>query len=206
MLSANVILWWNWIVHILCRNCRLRHVIERNIDGKIRVRGRRGRRSKKLLVDRNKKIKHWKLKVKALDRTLWKTRFGRGHGPVVRQPAVCMGPHTYGIKKTTTISYVGVRLGNFSLHSIEWFVGVTELEPLPCGSSRIFNEDSSCFRIERLFHESRKTPLASHRGGPCLIPGQSLWVSCWKEWHWDRVFPWVDFPLSVSFHQYSTLL
>jgi hypothetical protein len=27
----------------------------------------------------------WKLKEEALDRTHWRTRFGRGYGPVVRQ-------------------------------------------------------------------------------------------------------------------------
>jgi hypothetical protein len=82
------------------------------------VRGRRGRRSKKLPVDRKEKIGHWKLKVEALDRILWRTRFGRGHGPVVRQTAVCMFPHTYGVQKATSSPYVGVRLGNFFLHSI----------------------------------------------------------------------------------------
>ena len=30
---------------------------------------------------------YWKLKEKALDRTLWRTRFGRGYGPVIRQIA-----------------------------------------------------------------------------------------------------------------------
>jgi hypothetical protein len=29
--------------------------------------------------------RYWKLKEEALDRTLWRTRFGRGYGPVVRQ-------------------------------------------------------------------------------------------------------------------------
>jgi hypothetical protein len=28
---------------------------------------------------------YWKLKEEALDRTLWRTRFGRRYGPVVRQ-------------------------------------------------------------------------------------------------------------------------
>jgi hypothetical protein len=31
------------------------------------------------------KKRYWKLKEEALDRTLWRTRFGRGYGPVVRQ-------------------------------------------------------------------------------------------------------------------------
>jgi hypothetical protein len=29
--------------------------------------------------------RYWKLKEEALDRTLWRTRFGREYGPVVRQ-------------------------------------------------------------------------------------------------------------------------
>jgi hypothetical protein len=38
----------------------------------------------------NKKRRYWKLKEEALDRTLWRTRFGRGYGPVVRQTAEWM--------------------------------------------------------------------------------------------------------------------
>jgi hypothetical protein len=49
--------------------------------------GRRGRNRKKLLDDFKEKKKYWKLKEKALDRTLWRIRFGRGYGPVVRQTA-----------------------------------------------------------------------------------------------------------------------
>jgi hypothetical protein len=47
--------------------------------------GRRGRRRKQLLDDLKEKIGYWKLKEEALDRTQWRTRFGRGYGPVVRQ-------------------------------------------------------------------------------------------------------------------------
>jgi hypothetical protein len=71
----------NWIGHILRRNCLLKHVIE----GRIEMTGRRGRRRKHLLDDLNEKRRYWKLKEEALDRTLWRTRFGRGYGPVVRQ-------------------------------------------------------------------------------------------------------------------------
>jgi hypothetical protein len=75
----------NWIGHILCRNCLLKHVIEGKIEGRIEMTGRRGRRRKQLLDDINEKRKYWKLKEEALDRTLWRTHFGRGYGPVVRQ-------------------------------------------------------------------------------------------------------------------------
>jgi hypothetical protein len=38
----------NWIGHILCRNCLLKHVIEGKMGG-IEVMGRRGKRRKQLL-------------------------------------------------------------------------------------------------------------------------------------------------------------
>jgi hypothetical protein len=60
-------------------------VIEGKLEGRIEVRGRRGKRRKQLLDDLKEKRRYWKLKEEALDRTLWRTRFGRGYGPVVRQ-------------------------------------------------------------------------------------------------------------------------
>jgi hypothetical protein len=47
--------------------------------------GRRGRKRKQLLGSLKEKKGYWKLKEEALDRTVWRTRFGRGYGPVVRQ-------------------------------------------------------------------------------------------------------------------------
>jgi hypothetical protein len=44
---------------------------------------RRGKRRKQLLVDLKEMRGYWKLKEEALDRTVWRTRFGRGYGPVV---------------------------------------------------------------------------------------------------------------------------
>jgi hypothetical protein len=71
----------NWIGHILRRNCLLKHIIE----GKIRETRRRGRRRKQLLNDLKEARRYWKLKEEAQDRTLWRTQFGRGYGPVARQ-------------------------------------------------------------------------------------------------------------------------
>jgi hypothetical protein len=51
------------------------------------VKGRRRRRRKQILDDLKKKISYWELKEEALDRTLWRTRFGTDYGPVVRQTA-----------------------------------------------------------------------------------------------------------------------
>jgi hypothetical protein len=60
-------------------------VIEGKPEGRIEMTGRRGRRRKQLLDDLKEKRRYWKLKEEELDRTLWRTRFGRGYGPVVRQ-------------------------------------------------------------------------------------------------------------------------
>jgi len=43
------------------------------------------RRHKQLLDDLKEKIGYCKLKERTLDRTLWRTRFRRVYGPVVRQ-------------------------------------------------------------------------------------------------------------------------
>jgi hypothetical protein len=77
----------NWIDHILRRNCLLKHSFEGKIEGRIEVTGRRGRRHKQLLDDLKEKRGYCKLKEEVLDRTLWRTHFGRGYGPVVRQTA-----------------------------------------------------------------------------------------------------------------------
>ena len=77
----------NWIGHILCRNCLLQRVIEGKVEGGIEVTGRRGRRRRKLLDDLKERRGYSHLKEEALDRTVWRTGFGRGFGPVVRQTA-----------------------------------------------------------------------------------------------------------------------
>jgi hypothetical protein len=78
----------NWIGHIWRRNCLLKHVIEGKIEGRIEVTERRGTRRRHLLDDLREKRGYGKLKEEALDRTLWRTRFGRDYGPVVRQTTV----------------------------------------------------------------------------------------------------------------------
>jgi hypothetical protein len=60
-------------------------VIEGKLEGRIEMTGRRGRRRKQLLDGLKEKKRYWKFKEEALDRTLWRTRFGRSYRPVVRQ-------------------------------------------------------------------------------------------------------------------------
>jgi hypothetical protein len=62
-----------------------KEVIEGKIKGEMEVTRRRGRRRKKLLDDLQDRRGYSHLKEEALDRTMWRNRFGRGFGPVVRQ-------------------------------------------------------------------------------------------------------------------------
>jgi hypothetical protein len=66
-------------------NCLLQRVIEGRIKGGIEVTGRGGRRRRKLLDDLKERRGYSHLKEEALDRTMWRVRFGRGLGPIVRQ-------------------------------------------------------------------------------------------------------------------------
>jgi hypothetical protein len=75
----------NWIGHILCRNCLLQQVIEGNTKGGIEMTGGRGRRGRKLLAVLKERRGYSHLKEEALDRSMWRARFGRGLGPVVRE-------------------------------------------------------------------------------------------------------------------------
>jgi hypothetical protein len=77
----------NWIGHILRRNCLLQWVIEEKIKKGIEMTGRRGRRCRKLLDDLKERRVYTHLKEVFLDRAIWRVRFGRGFGPVVRQTA-----------------------------------------------------------------------------------------------------------------------
>jgi len=58
--------------------------VERKIEGRIEVKGRWGRRRKLLLDELKEKNGYCKLKEEAPDCTVWRTRFERGYGPVVR--------------------------------------------------------------------------------------------------------------------------
>jgi hypothetical protein len=77
----------NWISYILHRNCLLQWVIEGKIKGGIEVTGRQGRRHRKLPDDLKERRGYSHFKEEALDRIMWRARFGRGFGPVVRQTA-----------------------------------------------------------------------------------------------------------------------
>ena len=70
---------------MLRTNCLLRQVIEGKIKGEIEVKRRQGRRRKKLLGDLKDRRGYSHLKEEALDRNMWRERFGRVFESVVRQ-------------------------------------------------------------------------------------------------------------------------
>jgi hypothetical protein len=75
----------NWIGHILCWNCLLKHIIEEKMEEMIEVAGRGRRRHKQLLDEFKERRWYRKLKEEALGCNLWKTLLGRNYGLVVRQ-------------------------------------------------------------------------------------------------------------------------
>jgi hypothetical protein len=62
-------------------------LLKERYKGGIEVTGRQGRRRTKLVDDLKERRGYSHLKEKALDRTMWRARFGRDFGPVVRQTA-----------------------------------------------------------------------------------------------------------------------
>jgi hypothetical protein len=71
--------------HILRRNCLLQEVIGGKIKAGMEVTGRQGKRRRKLLDGLKERRGYSHLKEIALDRTVWRARFGRIFGPAVRQ-------------------------------------------------------------------------------------------------------------------------
>ena len=71
----------NWIGHILRRNCLLKQFIEGKIKGEMEV----AKRRTKLLDDLKVRRGYSHLMEEALDRTMWRYRFGGRFRPVVRK-------------------------------------------------------------------------------------------------------------------------
>jgi hypothetical protein len=72
----------NWSVHILRSNCHVKHMTGEKLEGA----GRRAGRHKQLM---DETTGYRKFKEEALERTLWRTCFASGCGPVVRQIEEC---------------------------------------------------------------------------------------------------------------------
>jgi hypothetical protein len=59
-------------------------IIEGKTETRIEVKGRLGRRRRPLLDNLKEKQEYWKLKEETLDRSVWRTCFGRGYGPFIK--------------------------------------------------------------------------------------------------------------------------
>jgi hypothetical protein len=64
---------WNWIDNIVRRNCRLKHLIGINLEGRIKLMEVRVRTRKQMMDDLKEKIGYWKLKEKTLASSQWRT-------------------------------------------------------------------------------------------------------------------------------------
>jgi hypothetical protein len=106
--------WHNPIGHILSRNCLLQRVTKGKIQGRIEVTGRQGRRRRKLLDDLKERRGYSHLKEEALDCTMWRARFGRGFGPVVRRTAKWMNPSGHIIALGSTLPPTEISTRNIS--------------------------------------------------------------------------------------------
>jgi hypothetical protein len=95
--------------------------------------GRWGRINKQLLGDLKEKIRNWKLKEEALDRTMWKTRFGRGYEPVVRQTTEWMKLPPALTRKTLNFATVCVYMHR-SIFVSNNIISYTTLSG-PCGKA-----------------------------------------------------------------------
>ena len=62
---------------VCSRDCLLKHFIEGNIEGRIEVTWRRGRRRKRLLYDLKEKRGYWQLTEEVLNQTQWGAGFRR---------------------------------------------------------------------------------------------------------------------------------
>jgi hypothetical protein len=70
--------------HILHGSYFLKHIVEGKMEGEIELTRTKGRRHKQLLDDLKETSGYCELKEETLDRTLRRTRFGRGYTPRVR--------------------------------------------------------------------------------------------------------------------------
>jgi hypothetical protein len=77
--------------------CLPQQVIEGKIKEQLEVTIRRGIRSKKLLDNLKDRRGYCQLMEEALDRTMWRNRFGRGFGPVVWQITDDDGDDSYSL-------------------------------------------------------------------------------------------------------------
>jgi hypothetical protein len=80
-------LWTSLLTFYVSAQQLSERTVQGKIIGGIEETGRPGRICRKLLDDLKESKGYSHLKEKAVDRTVWTARYGRGFGPVVRQTA-----------------------------------------------------------------------------------------------------------------------
>ena len=160
------------------------------IKGGIEVTGRPGRRRRKLLDDLKDRRGYRHLKEKALDRTIWWPRFGRGFVPVVRQTAEWMNELT--VTKTTRTacrhSYVFVSGWSFIFSSSVLCSCLSLLAA--CSVNRLINLLVTCFVsavwlnclfhnyllcLTRFMHKKANRPSLWQ---PAAVPSRYVCLTC----------------------------
>jgi hypothetical protein len=115
--------WRTGLGHILHRNCLLHRVTEGKIQG-----GQKWQEDKDGLKER-RRYSH--LKNEAVDRTMWRARFGRGSGPVVRQTT--KWNEWYNWSSIKTLFYFVLIASVFSVFlSLSLFVSLSQVVLRSC--------------------------------------------------------------------------
>ena len=122
---------------------------------------RRGRRRKKLLDDLKDRRGYCQLKEEALDRSMWRNRFGRGFGPVVWQITDDDDDDIYIYIYTHTHTRIGllIILGPVGPHLREQNPTIRNLQVLNLDSPR--SRYSSCTAPEPVSIRSNVTSFSN---------------------------------------------
>jgi hypothetical protein len=121
----------DWIGHILHRKCLPKHVIEEKIK-KTRV---WRRRRKQLLVKERRR--YGNMTEEALDRTLRRTRFGSGYGPVLRQTTKWMIIGSFDVAPRCANCTTASTLRTIRIQLTARDVKESELDHMPARAAKI---------------------------------------------------------------------
>ena len=120
--------------------------------------GRQGRRRKNLLDDLTERTGYSNLKEEALDRTMWRARFGRAFGPVVRQTAkgmtIFLSGATFSLQSQEPKNNLNIHPPpTYVEHDISFFILPSSnqqlIHSLSCTKSRLLTSTPTRFRDRR---------------------------------------------------------
>jgi hypothetical protein len=135
--------------------------------------GRQGWRCNQLLDDPTEKRGHLKLKEEALDRTLWRTPFGKGYGPVVWQTTEWMQELLLAQKKRLGMSCQTMKRNSLSSIRKSW-----EINQVRRGQASCWQGHPHRTTFERGTRQTGilwPSSLKAGRGTEILTPKDSSW-------------------------------